>query len=64
MNQENRPGRRANSPRPSRHLSLYLALLDSLEQPDRQWVVDVVARQRLAEHEGDLTGEPHPRAMW
>jgi len=64
VNQENHSSGREHGAHWSGHASLYRVLLDSLEPHDRQWVIDIVARQRQAEREGDLSGDAHPRALW
>jgi hypothetical protein len=62
VNQEQHTGGRRQGW--ARNASIYRVLLDSLEPQDRQWVIDIVARERQAELEGDLSGEAHPRALW
>jgi len=64
MTQENQQEVRAPGSYSRRQASIYHVLLDGLEPPDRQWVIDIVARQREAEREGDVSGEAHPRALW
>jgi hypothetical protein len=45
-------------------LTLYRALMESLEPVDQQWVLDAVARQRRAETEAEARGESIPRPTW
>jgi hypothetical protein len=44
--------------------TLYQALLQSLPEQDRQWVLEVVARHREAERQAEERGDPLPGPAW
>lgn len=55
--------RKRETPQARRH-GLYHSLFDDLEPTERQWVVDVLARQAAAEQQADASGQPLPRPLF